>query len=89
MVFVNQTDFFGVVMNGLTVNITGSTDLTLFMILFLLLVFALTFSIPSEYVAPVLFPLLLVCLAFTSSVAVIVGFAILLIVLTVLRMWFI
>jgi hypothetical protein len=89
MVFINSTDFFGVVLNGLTVNITGSTDLTLFMVLFLLLVFALTFSIPAEYVAPVMFPLLLVCLAFTSSVAVIVGFAILIIVLSVLRMWFI
>ena len=89
MVFINETDFFGIVLNGLTTNITGDINLTLIVIVFLLFVFALTFSIPSEYVAPVLFPLFLVCLAFTSDFAVIVGIGIVMIVLTMLRMWFI
>ena len=89
MVFINETDFFGVVINGLTTNITGDINWTLLMIVLLLFVFALTFSIPAEYVAPVLFPMFIVIAVFTSDLAFLLGVALFMIVLTVLRMWFI
>ena len=87
--FINQTDFFGVIVQGLTVNITGSFELSMFVVFLLLLVFSLSFGLPLEYVIPVLLPFVIILMAVSSNLFFIGGVMIFLIVIMLVRMWFI
>lgn len=87
--FINQTDFFGVIMNGLTVNITGDLELTLFVVFILITLFALSFGIPGEYIIPIMLPFVIVLMAFGGGLSIIGGVLIFIMVIMLLRMWFI
>ena len=87
--FINQTDFFGIIINGLTVNITGSFDLSMFVVFLLLLTFALSFGLPVEYVIPVLLPFVIVLMAVSSNLFFIGGVMVFIIVIVIVRSWFV
>lgn len=86
--FINETDFFGIIMNGLTINITGDVELTLYLVFILLLLFSMSFGIPTEYIIPILLPFLIIMMANGSLLGVAIFFIFIMIIM-LLRMWFI
>lgn len=87
--FINESDFFGIILNGFTTNITGDISLSLLSVFILLLVFALSFSIPAEYTLPILLPIALLFAAFSTSLFFIAGIMIFMLAGMLVRMWFI
>lgn len=56
MLFLNNTESIGIILNAGTSNLTGSFVATLFLILIFLLAVALMFGIPLEFLAIIIIP---------------------------------
>jgi len=67
MLFINQTETIGTIINAGTQNLTGSLVATFFVILLFLLIIAVIFQIPLEFIAIFILPFMLVIGAFYSS----------------------
>lgn len=65
--FYNETGLLGQVIDGMTVNVTGSIFLTLLGLVILLVLFAVIFRIPIEFTAIFLMPLFFVLMAYRSA----------------------
>jgi len=67
MVFINDTTSTGIVLNYLTLNVTGDLFGTLLIILALLLAVAFLFRIPLEWTMPLVLPALIGYMAYSSQ----------------------
>lgn len=63
----NETGFIGIVLQGMTTDITGSLFMTLFVIVTLIVVVMLMFKIPLEFQAVVISPFLIALMAYTQE----------------------
>jgi len=67
MVYFNETGYIGTLIYYATINITGSLFLTLLSMLFIILALFAMFKLPLEFTAILVFPLLLVLMAYQSD----------------------
>jgi hypothetical protein len=71
--FMNTTDGFGVLINAMTTNITGSEILTFTIMIILLFVICMLFRIPLDVSLILMFPLIFIMALYSSSLMVFVG----------------
>jgi hypothetical protein len=69
----NETGIIGVVIEGLTTDVTGSLFLTLLMLTTMIVIVMLMFRIPVEYHALIIAPLMLTLMAYTQEFMAIGG----------------
>jgi len=67
MAFINDTTSTGIVLNYLTMNVTGDLFGTLLILLALLLAVAFLFRIPLEWTMPLVLPALIAYMAYSSQ----------------------
>lgn len=67
MVFYNESDSVGIIIHGLTNNVTGSLFLTLLVIIIMLMVVAFMFRLPIETTSVLIIPLLIVVVAYSGE----------------------
>ena len=72
-VIYNSTGIFGQVIEGLTVDITGSLFMSLLMLTILLVAILLAFRVPLEFQAVLIAPLLFTLMAYSQEVLAIGG----------------
>jgi hypothetical protein len=89
MTFINESTSTGVIINYLTNNVTGDLFLTLLLILVCFLTFCMVFRIPLEYTVPLVLPLLLVYMSFTSQFLAVGGVLLIYSAVVFVKMFFI
>lgn len=67
MNFVNNSTSTGIVINYLTTNVSGDLFSTLLLLLVLLIAVALTFRIPLEWTMPLVLPVLIAYMSYSSE----------------------
>ena len=72
-VIYNSTGIFGQVIEGLTVDITGSLFMSLLMLTILLVAILLAFRVPLEFQAVLIAPLLFTLMAYSQEFLAIGG----------------
>lgn len=73
----NDTDFFGMIFNTATVNVTGNLMFVLVLLVFVLLMICLAFRIPLEMALVFMLPLLFVLVGLSNAFSVILILALL------------
>jgi len=73
MDFINESGLIASVLNHMTINVTGSTFLTLLAIVMGLIVIALMFRLPVEWTSIIVFPFLIVTAAFYTDFLPVLG----------------
>lgn len=67
MAFINDTTSTGIILNYLTLNVTGDLFGTLLILLAILLAIAFLFRIPLEWTMPLVLPALISYMAYSSQ----------------------
>ena len=72
MVFINETGTIGILIKAGT-DLTGSLFLTVLLIFLLLVALSLMFKLPLEILIPIVLPLFIVCMAYSTEYLAIGG----------------
>lgn len=75
MTFIDSTGTFGIILNAITLNITGTEYLTLLLVVVILIALTLAFRMPLEASAILVLPFLIVCAAYNSEMLTVLGVA--------------
>lgn len=73
VVFTNDAGFIGLILNGLTQNVTGNAFFTLLMIFILFVIVGLALRIPPIGISMIYLPLLIVMASMTSEFTAVAG----------------
>lgn len=71
--FVNQSDYVGILISSFTANVTGSLFITLLFIIIMSIMLAMMFRLPIEASSILVIPLMIVILAYYGNVMPVVG----------------
>lgn len=85
MGFINWTDTIGVVIDGMTTNITGSLSATIMMIILLLIAICLAFRVPLEVTIPIVLPMIISAMAKSTDYLTFGGIAIIYLSIVVVK----
>jgi len=87
MVFLNQSDHIGKLINYATINITGSEFLTYFWIILILYLFCILFKMDNALALTLLLPIILVLMAYSSSWLMVGGILLIYLSFIFVSMW--
>jgi len=87
--FINSSTSSGALLQYFTNNNTGDLFITLLLIMLIFLTFAFLFKIPLEYTLPLILPLLMVYMAYTSQFLAIGGIILIYLAIVFTKMFFI
>jgi hypothetical protein len=85
---INQSSELGIVIEYFTYNVTGSLFLSLMAFVIVIIAIALSMKIPIEWTAIIIFPLMIVMTAYSSSFLPVLGVTIIYLALLIAKNFF-